>query len=292
MEFFNQPLKPNIIIIYLIFLLYEYSYQQNITCENISNIISQNDKEMKSFISSNMQFLQSQYHTCIDTLVKFCKTEVLDLYLNELSKLGIHYKENLEISLRTMLNQIDEVHNKHKYTKEDYQVFFPASKWAQSLDNIFIEVKFAIKYDSPGCLEVRNLKVELKEKSIKLEGYCVLGDIPMKISYYIETYDSISVKESKHYQSSVGRYQFKLKKKKSNNYWKKLLSDKMNIPKNMIIWIEMKEKYNDQIARFENKDDYENDDLLKQMIEQVENKDKKVIEEKKKKKKKKKINDL
>ena len=64
-----------------------------------------------------------------------------------------------------MLTQINDVYNKHKYTSNDYQEIFPASKWAQSLDEIFIEIKFAYRHDSPGCLEIKNLNVELKEKS-------------------------------------------------------------------------------------------------------------------------------
>ena len=46
--------------------------------------------------------------------MKYGKIEVLDFYLNELSKRGKEYKENLEISLNTMLTQINDVYNKHK----------------------------------------------------------------------------------------------------------------------------------------------------------------------------------
>ena len=85
------------------------------TCENISKVINQNTTQLINFIKNNMNSLQSQSHSCIDTLLKYCKIQALDLYLNELSKMGIKYKENLEISLNTILTQIDEVYNKHKY---------------------------------------------------------------------------------------------------------------------------------------------------------------------------------
>jgi hypothetical protein len=51
------------------------------------------------------------------------------------------------------------------------------------MDEVFIEVKFAHRHDSPGCLEMKNLKVELKERSVKLIGYCVLGDVPIKMDF-------------------------------------------------------------------------------------------------------------
>ena len=265
-------------------ILFISSLEQIITCQNLTQIVSKDNSEIISLISSNFNLLQYQSHSCIDTLVKYCKIPVLDFYLNELSKRGIQYKENLEISLNTMFTQINDVHNKHKYTQSDYQDVFPASKWAQSLDEIFIEIKFAHRHDSPGCLEMKNLNVEVKEKSVKLVGYCVLGDVPIKMNYYIETYDKINVKESRHFISSVGRYQFNLKKKKSNNYWKQLLSDKMSIPTNMRVWFEMKEKYQDQLSKFENDD---KDDILQAMVDVAEN-DQKKREKKEKKNKKKK----
>ena len=260
-------------------------FEENLTCQNLSQIFSKNNTEIISLISSNFNSLKNQSHSCIDSLVKFCKIPVLDFYLNELSKRGLQYKENLEISLNTMFTQINDVHNKHKYAPEDYQIVFPASKWAQNLDEIFIEIKFAHRHDSPGCLEMKNLKVEIKEKSVKIVGYCVLGEVPIKMNYYIETFDKINPKESKHFVSSVGRYQFNLKKKKSNNYWRKLLDDKMSIPTNMRVWFEMKEKYQDQLSKYELE---ENDEILQAMIETAENKDKKKKEKKEKKNKKKK----
>ena len=264
--------------------------EKNLTCENLTTVFHKNSSEIISLISKNFNYLKVQSHSCIDALVKFCKIPVLNYYLKQLSKTGIQYKENLEISLNTMFTQINDVDNKHKYAPGDYQDVIPASRWAQNLDEIFIEIKFAHKYDSPGCLEIKNLKVEIKEKSVKLVGYCVLGDIPIKMNYYIETYEKINPKESRHFVSSVGRYQFNLKKKKSNTYWKQLLDDKMSIPVNMKIWFEMKEKYQDQLSKYEGDDD---NDFIKSLIgedttDKDKDKDKNTKEKKKKKKKKKK----
>ena len=272
----------SLFLLKIIFFLYLFTFVYNLTCENFTQVISKNTPELISLITTNINSLQDKSHSCIDTLMKYGKIEVLDFYLNELSKRGKEYKENLEISLNTMLTQINDVYNKHKYSSNDYQEVFPASKWAQSLDEIFIEVKFAHRHDSPGCLEIKDLKVELKEKSVKLIGYCVLGEVPIKMNYYIETFDKIDTKISKHFVSSVGRYQFNLKKKKSNNYWKQLLNDKMKIPNNMRVWFEMKEKYQDQLSKYEID---ENDDMLQAMIEAAEKNEKKKNKKEKKDKK-------
>ena len=275
------------------------SYSQymanNYTCENLTKIISKNNHDLISLMKSNITQFKAQSHSCIDTLIKYAKIPVLDFYLNELCNMGVEYKENLEISLNTILTQINDVYNKHKYSETQYQTVFPASKWAQSMDEVFIEVKFAHRHDSPGCLEMKNLKVELKERSVKLIGYCVLGDVPIKMDFDIKLWNKINVKESKHFESSVGRYQFNLVKKKKDNYWKKLMEDKVPIPSNMRVWFEMKEKYQEQLEKYEN-DEF--DESIKEMMESIEQEEKKKDKKnktkskgkKKKKKKKSKYN--
>ncbi len=261
---------------------------KNYTCENISEVINENTTELISFIKDNMDSLQAQSHSCIDTLIKFCKIPALDLYLTELSKIGIKYKENLEISLNTIFTQINDVYNKHKYSEADYQDVIPASRWAQNMNEVFIEIKFAHRHDSPGCLEMKNLKIELKERYVKLVGYCVLGDVPIKMNFHIKLFNKINVGQSRHFVSSVGRYQFNLVKKKKDTYWKRLLDEKEKIPTNMRIWFEMKEKYQDQIAKYEAEENEESFQDILDTIEMEEKKKERKNKTKSKKKKKKK----
>jgi hypothetical protein len=105
------------------------------------------------------------------------------------------------------------------------------------------------------------------------------------MEYDVKLWNKINVKESKHFESSVGRYQFNLVKKKKDNYWKKLLDEKMGIPPNMRVWFEMKEKYMDQIEKFEMDD---NNDDLNDIIETIEKEEKKKEKKNKTKTKKKK----
>ena len=71
--------------------------------------------------------------------MKYGKIKTLDFYLNELSKRGKVYKENLEISLNIMLTQINDVCNKQKYTSKEYQEIFPASKYLKVLTNYLLK---------------------------------------------------------------------------------------------------------------------------------------------------------
>ena len=54
----------------------------------------------------------------------------------------------------------------------------PAFRWAQSLNTTFIEVKFATRFDSPACLDVSNLDVQLDDdrKQVSIAGLCGRND--------------------------------------------------------------------------------------------------------------------
>ena len=214
-------------------------------------------------------------------LVKNGKLLALDFYLTELGKRGVSYRENLEMSINTLKKALDDIHNKHRFDQIQYQTVFPAFQWAQSLNEIFLEIKFAHRHDSPGCLEIKDLSVKFGSNSVDLIGYCVLGDVPIKIDFHIKTWAEISKENSTHGFGSVGRYQITLKKKEAGKYWNRLLPDGQSIPNNMRVWFEMKEKFEESLKEFEKDDD---DEEFNKEIEEMK---KKKAEEKKKNKEKK-----
>ena len=253
------------------------------TCTELKDLLNKSYSEIILYITKNIEILKEKQQSCIDVLIKNGKLEELDYYLNELAKKGVDYRENLSVSINTMKRVLDEINNKHRFEKKEYQVVYPAFKWAQSLEDIFLEIKFAHRHDSPGCLEIKDMNVDIKNDSVKFEGYCVLGDVPIKIDFKIETFKALNVSECSHGASSVGRYRITLRKGEKS-FWKKLLKDDAPIPPNMRVWFEMKEKYQEELKEFEEKEEKENDNIDK-LLDKIEKKRKK--EEKKKKKEKK-----
>jgi hypothetical protein len=185
------------------------------------------------------------------------------------------------MSINTLKKALDDIHNKHRFDQIQYQTVFPAFQWAQSLNEIFLEIKFAHRHDSPGCLEIKDLSVKFGSNSVDLIGYCVLGDVPIKIDFHIKTWAEISKENSTHGFGSVGRYQITLKKKEAGKYWNRLLADGQSIPNNMRVWFEMKEKFEESLKEFEKDDD---DEEFNKEIEEMK---KKKAEGKKKNKEKK-----
>ena len=280
-----NPLKiPIVLLFFKLFLFISSENVNNEHCTELKDIIYKPYSDIILYITKNINNLKDKPQSCIDTLVKNGKLEELDYYLNELAKKGIQYRENLALSINTMKKQLDEIHNKHRFEEKEYQTISPAFKWAQSLEDIFIEIKYAHRYDSPGCLEIKDMNIDIKNDSVSFVGFCVLGDVPIKIDFKIDTYQGLNVSECSHGAGSVGRYQITLKKSEKS-FWKKLLKDDSPVPPNMRIWFEMKEKYEKELKEFEEKEEKENEDNIDQLLEDK-NKNKKEKKNKKKKKKK------
>ena len=289
---------------FCLFLSVQGLFSSSDSCKELKDLIHKSYSETILYITNHIETLKEKQQSCIDILVKNGKLEELDYYLNELAKKGVDYRENLSVSINTMKKALDEINNKHRFEKKQYQTVYPAFRWAQSLEDIFIEIKFAhrfevkeyqtispafkwaqsledvfieIKYahrhDSPGCLEIKDMNIDIKNDSVSFEGFCVLGDVPIKIDFKIDTFKGLNVSDCSHGAGSVGRYQLTLKKGEKS-YWKKLLKEDSPIPLNMKVWFEMKEKYHEELKEFEEKEEKENDNIDK-LLDKIEKKKKK-----------------
>ena len=66
----------------------------------------------------------------------------------------------------------------------------PSVRWAQSIDNIFMEVKFATRVDSPACLDLFDQVVEIIEnQKLKVQAMCRNDKKLLKYSLEVELYD-------------------------------------------------------------------------------------------------------
>jgi hypothetical protein len=258
---------------FCLFLSVQGLFSSSDSCKELKDLIHKSYSETILYITNHIETLKEKQQSCIDILVKNGKLEELDYYLNELAKKGVDYRENLSVSINTMKKALDEINNKHRFEKKQYQTVYPAFRWAQSLEDIFIEIKFAHRFDSPGCLEIKDMNVDIKNDSVTFEGYCVLGDVPIKIDFKIDTFKGLNVSDCSHGAGSVGRYQLTLKKGEKS-YWKKLLKEDSPIPLNMKVWFEMKEKYHEELKEFEEKEEKENDNIDK-LLDKIEKKKKK-----------------
>ena len=229
-----------------------------LSCDELYSVIFTSLENITEYIDQNIYYLKQKFPICIDLLVKNGRIEALDYYLDELDKRKIDYRTSLSLAINSIKKELEDVNIKYRYQKIEYKNIYPASQWAQSLDNIYVEIKFAHRHDSPGCLEVEDKKIDIKEDSLSFTGTCSLGDDYIRIDYNIKLNKKINVAASVHESGAVGRYRFTLKKAE-RGFWEKLLADGEEPHSNMKIWYEMKEKYQDELMGYEKDEDDEAD---------------------------------
>lgn len=139
------------------------------------------------------------------------------------------------------------MHSK-KRNPSELSTITPAFRWAQSLSHIFIEVKFAHRFDSPGSIEILQPDVEFEEKSLTLKAQTDKAKgVDNKFELNLDFLHEIDTEESTWELNSVGRVFLKLAKKEQPSRWRRLLTDKAHrqLKNQMSLWIEMYDKYHE-----------------------------------------------
>ena len=249
---------------------------------------AKDELEMENSIKKYFSQMKDDSPYCIEYLLKTSYYSALEVYVTKLNDAGIKFRETLSNSINSIEKQLTDIYNKYKYTKKEYQKVIPAVQWAQNMSDIFLEVKFSHRHDSPGCLEVNNLNITILNNTIFLNAECVLGDIPIFFELNFKCLYDFDKNMSSFEPGSVGRYQLRIKKKESK-YWDRLLLDENDTPSNLRVWFEMKNKYDDQIKKYEkNREIDDNDKSYEDIEREIKERMKKEKEERKKNKKNKK----
>ena len=246
---------------------------------------SKDELELENSIKKYFKQMKDDSSYCIQYLLKTSNYNALEVYVTQLNDAGIKFRETLSNSINSIEKELTEIYNKYKYKKEEYQKVVPAVQWAQNMTHIFLEIKFSHRHDSPGCLEVNDLYINISNNSLLLNAECILGDIPIKFELDFECLYEFDQNMSTYKPGSVGRYQLFIKKKE-NKYWDRLLLNETDTPSNLRVWFEMKNKYDEQIRKYEkNREIDDNDKTFEDIEKEIKEKMKKEKEEKKKNKK-------
>lgn len=276
--------KKNILILVLIvnsIIKFSSSKQLTVKCEELSSF-TLSDDELKTVFERNFEEinnLNKSTEICLDSLLKNGFFNTASFYLEKLSTLKVKFREPLRLIVNSIDNKLKEVYNQYRFTEEEFQKVSPVIQWAQNLNNIFIQVKFSHRHDSPGCPEVKDLRIDLSKNSLFLSSYCIQADIPIKFELNLPFFVDIAPEESKHFHDSNGKYVFNLIKAQPGMYWDRLLSEKVEYPKNTRLWMDMHEKYKSEIEKFINDDEEEE---YQQILVDIEKKKKKGKSRKKK----------
>lgn len=120
----------------------------------------------------------------------------------------------------------------------------PMFKWGQSMTQIFIKLKFAHRWDSPGCLDLWGQSFELtSDNQIKFKAIGIQGESYMRFSLDFPLLKK--VKNGKFKMESVGTGMITLDKQEENKIWRVLIQRKFSQKHKLKgkIWWEMNRRY-------------------------------------------------
>lgn len=140
---------------------------------------------------------------CIGHLVKRSYIESADVLLSTVYLKPEMVKEDVKIlsdsrtvflsaveSVRAgqdeLLSLFDEIQNKIHF-KDSIPVISPALRWGQSGNSTFMEVKFSTRFDSPACLDIFDLSVELGANNRDLSISAMCRNDKKLLNYKLET---------------------------------------------------------------------------------------------------------
>lgn len=263
----------------LFFINYLILSSHSQICESLIDKYDKEDDLIQS-ITSEFESLKTESTNCIKQLLLSGNFKALESYATLLNDNNVKFKEDLQNSINNIETQLDDIANKFRFDENDYQKVVPSLRWAQSLKNVFIQIKFSHRFDAPGCTEVENIKTTIEESQIALVGECVLSDIPIQFVLNLPLIDSIDKSQSLFVHKSSGPY-FELLKREPK-YWANIISEENKKNFNQItIWYEMKEKYANELKEYEEASSEE-----EKSYEQIEQELKEQMRQERRKKKK------
>ena len=124
-----------------------------------------------------------------------------------------------------------------------FQIVEPTVEWAQDLHRVYLEVKFAHRFDAPGCANHTQTEIELHDEFVTLKVLCHSISSKIKYDLKLHFWEQIDAEKSVYNYQAVGKYQFTLRKKVEPRRWRQLYEKELPKPLNMRLNLELHEKY-------------------------------------------------
>jgi hypothetical protein len=197
---------------------------------------------------------------CISTLInKNFYDSAEYLFENYYKKRNLSQKAIYEFrnAMKNTTHHMDELVKLSKRQQTSYLERSPPTRWAQSLDQIEMEIKFSLRHGVPGCINIFDLNVTITRDTFNLTGFCYEGDIKMKYVLNLHLWGSIDPEESDWEMLSVGEISVTLVKDPKPGRWMTLTFDEK--PENLELWFERHQKYAYRLDDFEEDDVWEYD---------------------------------
>ncbi|CAJ1351888.1 unnamed protein product [Effrenium voratum] len=124
-----------------------------------------------------------------------------------------------------------------------------ASQWAQNSSAVFLSIKFAHRWSSPGALKVQDEKIEVSPCCF---NFSATGDHSQLRKRYALDFHFFAEVDPDHWSwqlASAGRMTAEIRKRESGN-WPRLLQAKSK-PGNLQLWDSMQERWKSELKEFD-----------------------------------------
>ena len=134
----------------------------------------------------------------------------------------------------------------------------PAFRWAQSLNEVFLEVKWATRFDSPACLDTFDYQHSVRtnedeSQSLLVEAMCRNDKTLMRYALDLHLASKVDPETAKFEKQSVGRLGVSMYKTDAPSQWDSLIqtgADAKPKPVNMGVWWDVVEKYEKELEEW------------------------------------------
>lgn len=219
--------------------------------ERIKVSIIQNTEAKQVLLDNSFELSKAKMKLlkCTEELMKRNQFRALERFVEEvLDPLDIDFSPEMRLFGNQIKKDIDSVITL-AHAKRNTQIVTPVFQWIQSQSNIFLQIKFAHRHDAPGCLEVKNEKIEFTENGFYFTAFGMQGQQPLQFVLNLTLHKSIVLEQSTWNMESVGRLFVNITKAEPE-VWVFLLKDNGKSP-GMRLWWEMKENYKDVMKEYE-----------------------------------------
>eukprot|EP00931_Biecheleriopsis_adriatica_P093115 TRINITY_DN6686_c0_g1_i1.p1 TRINITY_DN6686_c0_g1~~TRINITY_DN6686_c0_g1_i1.p1 ORF type:complete len:401 (-),score=113.84 TRINITY_DN6686_c0_g1_i1:72-1274(-) len=123
----------------------------------------------------------------------------------------------------------------------------PAFQWAQNSSHVFLQIKFAQRWNAPGALEVQNTSIKVSDCCFSFQGVGEHSMIRKEYKLFLQFLDPVSEEGSSWHFAAAGRLTVTVKKVRARK-WERLLRSENVAPENMGVWQDMQAKWKAELA--------------------------------------------
>jgi len=126
----------------------------------------------------------------------------------------------------------------------------PAFQWAQNSSHVFLQIKFAQRWNAPGALEVQNSSVAVSDCCFSFKGYGEHSMIKKEYKLFLQFLEPVEEAGSSWHFAAAGRLTVTIRKARAAR-WERLLRSANVRPENMGIWRDMAEKWEPELSQYD-----------------------------------------